>query len=85
MLRLTFSETTTVIVMSTAMICGWFALAVFVWWIHFIQVLFNDADEDIKEIQNIIKPLCHLSAFALMVLILLEPRDTNTIGRLFLQ
>ena len=67
MLRLTFSETMSIIFMSAAMICGLFSAAVLIWWLSFLHILFSDLDEEDKELQGWFKPISVLSVLFVFV------------------
>ena len=85
MLRLTFSETTSIVFMSAAMICGLFSVAVLIWWLSFLNILFSDLDEEDKELQGWLKPISILSVLFVFVFMQFSPGDPTLITKILVQ
>jgi len=85
MLRLTFSETTSIVFMSAAMICGFFSIAALIWWLSFLNLLFSDLDEEDKELQGWFKSISVLSVLFVIVAMSFSPGDPTLISKILSQ
>ena len=68
--------------MSAAMICGLFSVAVLIWWLSFLHILFSDLDEEDKELQGWLKPISFLSVLFVFVTMLFSPGDQTLLAKL---
>lgn len=82
MFRLTFSETTSIVFMSAAMICGLYNIAALIWWLYFLHILFADLDEEVREIKWVLKPIFALSVFFVFVSQWFGPEDVIAMNRM---
>lgn len=82
MFKLTCSEIIAIFFMSAAMVFGLYGIAVLVWWLYFLHILFADLDEEDREIQWALKPICALSVFLIFLSGWFGPEDAITMNRI---
>ena len=81
MFKLTFSEIVVIFFMSVAMLLGLYSIAALIWWLHFLH-LFADLDEEDREIEWALKPICALSVFLIFLSGWFGPEDAITMNRI---
>lgn len=82
MFKLTFSEIVVIFFMSVAMLLGLYSIAALIWWLHFLHILFADLDEEDREIEWALKPICALSVFLIFLSGWFGPEDAIIMSRI---
>ena len=82
MFKLTFSEIVAIFFMSAAIVVGLYGIAVLLWWLHFLHVLFANLDEEDREIEWVLKPICALSVLLIFLSGWFGPEDAITMNRI---